>query len=90
MLSPITGRACDDVRDSLGLAALMLGRPDLAPWGASEEVFWLAGRDAVDEAPSLRDVPDVTVLDTIGARAWLEMLDRLPATMLSPHTAEMS
>jgi mannosyl-3-phosphoglycerate phosphatase len=38
--------------------------------------------------PSLRDVPDVHVLDTVGTRAWLEMLDLLPATMLSLQTAE--
>ena len=32
MLWPIAGRACHDVRDSLSLAALLLDRPDLAPW----------------------------------------------------------
>jgi hypothetical protein len=30
----------------------------------------------------------VHVLDTIGTRGWLEMLDLLPATMLSLQTAE--
>ena len=58
MLWPLTGRACDDVRDSLGLSALMLGRPDLAQWGACEEVFWVAGRDAVEDAAVL-DSPRV-------------------------------
>jgi len=47
MLWPITGRACRDVRDSLALAALALGRPDLAPWGAAEEALWVGGREAM-------------------------------------------
>jgi hypothetical protein len=51
MLWPIAGRACDDVRDSLGLAAILVGRPDFAPWGVPEEVFWIAGRTALDEEP---------------------------------------
>jgi hypothetical protein len=51
MLWPIAGRACDDVRDSLGLAAVLLGRPDFAPWGVPEEVFWIAGRTALDQEP---------------------------------------
>src|SRR5439155_26792480 len=48
MLWPITGRACCDVRDSLGLAARVLGRPELAPWGVQEEVFWIGGADVAD------------------------------------------
>ena len=51
MLAPIAGRACDDIRDSLALAAVVLGRPDLAPWGLTEEVFWIAGRTALDQEP---------------------------------------
>jgi hypothetical protein len=51
MMWPIAGRACDDVRDSLALAAVLLGRPDLAPWGVPEEVFWIAGRTAVEQEP---------------------------------------
>jgi hypothetical protein len=49
MLVPIAGRECDDVRDSLALAAVLLGRPDLAPWGLTEEVFWIAGKIALDQ-----------------------------------------
>ncbi|MBI4266364.1 MAG: alginate lyase family protein [Acidobacteria bacterium] len=49
MLWPIAGRACSDVRDSLALAALVIGRPDLAPWGAPEEVVWIAGRAPIDD-----------------------------------------
>jgi hypothetical protein len=51
MLWPIAGRACDDIRDSLALAAVLLGRPDFAPWGIPEEVFWIAGRTALDQEP---------------------------------------
>jgi hypothetical protein len=43
MLWPIAGRACHDVRDSLSLAALLLDRPDLAPWNVQEEAVWIAG-----------------------------------------------
>lgn len=50
MLWPMTGRACHDVRDSLALAAVVLGRPDLAAWEVPEEVFWLGGRTASDRA----------------------------------------
>jgi hypothetical protein len=61
MLWPITGRACSDVRDSLALAAVVLGRPDLARWGVPEEVFWIAGRTAIEQEPFVEayrsDVP---------------------------------
>src|SRR6185503_5978444 len=45
MLWPFAGRACDDVRDSLALAGVVLDRPDLAAWGTPEEVAWIAGPD---------------------------------------------
>ncbi|MGH9348986.1 MAG: heparinase II/III domain-containing protein [Vicinamibacterales bacterium] len=51
MLWPIAGRASDDIRDSLALAAVLLGRPDFAPWGVPEEVFWIAGLTAIDQQP---------------------------------------
>lgn len=54
----------------------------------SADVAFAVRNDANGVHPSLRDVPDVTVLNTIGTRAWLEMLDHLPATMLSLHPAE--
>ena len=41
MLWPIAGRDPRDVRDSLALAAVLLHRPDLAPWGVPEETFWV-------------------------------------------------
>jgi uncharacterized heparinase superfamily protein len=48
-LWPLAGRACHDVRDSLALAAALLGRPSLAPWGAQEELLWLAGTAAIND-----------------------------------------
>ena len=53
MLWPMTGRACHDVRDSLALAAVVLGRPDLAPWKVPEEAFWVGGRTAVERAAAI-------------------------------------
>ena len=71
MLWPIAGRECQDVRDSLALAAVVLSRPDLTSWGVPEEVFWIAGRTAVERAPALegqardrRQVESRTLADT--------------------------
>jgi hypothetical protein len=60
MLWPILGRACRDVRDSLALAAVVLGRPDLAPWGVPEEVLWVGGREAIDRAAVIEAERDLT------------------------------
>jgi hypothetical protein len=43
MLWPMTGREPSDVRDSLAVAAMLLNRADLAPWGDCEEATWLCG-----------------------------------------------
>jgi hypothetical protein len=43
MLWPLRGRACNDVRDSLAVAAAVLDRPGLAAWGQAEETVWIAG-----------------------------------------------
>jgi hypothetical protein len=43
MLWPIAGRDPRDVRDSLSLAAVLLDRWDLAPWGITEEALWMTG-----------------------------------------------
>jgi hypothetical protein len=56
MLWPLTGRACADVRDSLAVAAVLLERHELAPWGTTEEVFWLLGPDAAALPPAARSV----------------------------------
>jgi hypothetical protein len=42
LLWPIAGRDPRDVRDSLSLAAVLLGRADLTGWDVPEEVYWLA------------------------------------------------
>ena len=47
MLWPIAGRACNDVRDSLALAATVLDAPELATGGPAEEVVWIAGPAAM-------------------------------------------
>ena len=52
MLWPIAGRACNDVRDSLALAAVVLNRPELAAWGVPEEVGWIAGAEALAFQPA--------------------------------------
>jgi hypothetical protein len=50
MLWPLAGRECNDVRDSLAVAAVALDRPDLAPWGIPEEAFWIAAPEAMQFA----------------------------------------
>jgi hypothetical protein len=47
MLWPIADRECNDVRDSLSVAAVTLDRPDLAPWELPEEAFWIAPGEAM-------------------------------------------
>ena len=47
MLWPMAGRECNDVRDSLAVAAVALDRPELAPWGLQEETFWIAAPEAL-------------------------------------------
>ena len=53
MLWPIAGRGADDVRDSIAVAALVVGRPELTAWGVPEEAFWIAG----PRAAALRSRP---------------------------------
>jgi len=43
MLWPFAGRECADIRDSLAVAAAVLERPELTPWGPQEEAFWIVG-----------------------------------------------
>jgi hypothetical protein len=57
MLWPVMGRECDDVRDSLAQAALVLSRPDLASWGLPEEVFWTTDRSTLDHVPAIEGCP---------------------------------
>jgi hypothetical protein len=65
MLWPLAGRSCRDVRDSLSLAGAVFERPDLAPWGPTEEAVWIGGaaRPCVEAIhswpePSSRLLPD--------------------------------
>jgi hypothetical protein len=61
MLWPLAGRSCSDVRDSLAVAAIVLGQPSLAPWGVMEEAAWIAGPAAVRlDTPDGRDMPEET------------------------------
>ncbi len=48
MLWPLTGADCADVRESLDVAATLLHRPELSPWGPRELSIW------VDEPSHLR------------------------------------
>jgi uncharacterized heparinase superfamily protein len=88
MLWRIAGRACHDVRDSLSLAAVLLDRPDLAPWGLQEEVVWIAGPRALERehivglasgtaAPAvsrtLRDSGFVVLRDDAGSHATFDV-----------------
>jgi hypothetical protein len=43
VLWPLTGRAPDDVRDSLAVAAGVVGMSNLAAWGVPEEAIWILG-----------------------------------------------
>jgi uncharacterized heparinase superfamily protein len=45
MMWPFAGRACDDVRDSLALAGVVLGQRERAAWDVPEEVVWIAATD---------------------------------------------
>jgi hypothetical protein len=49
-LMPITGRAPDDLRDSLAVAAALTGRPDLRIGRTPEEALWLLGHDCLGES----------------------------------------
>jgi hypothetical protein len=42
-LFPITGRPPDDIRDTLALASVLVGRPDLAVGPSPEEALWMLG-----------------------------------------------
>jgi hypothetical protein len=60
-LLPMTGRAPDDLRDSLAVAAALVDRPDLSVGQVPEEAFWLLGHErfATSDAasPSSSDAP---------------------------------
>ena len=69
MLWPIAGRDCNDVRDSLAIAAVALDRPDLASWGIPEEALWMAAPEGIAFAAAPTDgtptpQPSTTLADT--------------------------
>ena len=81
MLWPLTSRRCDDVRDSLAVAAIVLERPELAAWGVPEEAFWIAGsradrsraaRSFAQPSCLLRDTGYFVARDTDGSHAVLD------------------
>jgi hypothetical protein len=53
-LFPVCGRAVDDCSDTLAIAAVLLGEPDLALATAPEEAFWWCGEGASELRPSHR------------------------------------
>jgi hypothetical protein len=52
VLTPLTGRDPDDLRDSLAIAAALVNRPDLQIEAAPEETLWLLGQDAASAPPA--------------------------------------
>lgn len=66
-LFPIAGRAPDDVRDSLAVAATLLRRPDLQIGPAPEEAYWRLGERR--RAGSLDAVAEQAHARTSGALA---------------------
>jgi Heparinase II/III-like protein/Heparinase II/III N-terminus len=49
MLTPITGRPPDDLRDSLAIAATLLERPELSIGGVPEEACWLLAHETFEQ-----------------------------------------
>jgi uncharacterized heparinase superfamily protein len=84
MLWPIVGRAADDVRDSLAVAAVVAGRPELAVWGIPEEAFWIAGPRAgalptvASSAPASRLLRETGYFVARGADGSHAVLDAGP------------
>ena len=50
VLTPITGREPDDIRDSLAIASALTGRPELLIGAVPEETLWLVGPSAITGA----------------------------------------
>jgi heparinase II/III-like protein len=51
MLTPITGRAPDDLRDSLAIAAALVDQPELSIGDLPEEALWMLGPGAALNTP---------------------------------------
>ena len=50
-LFPVCGRDSQDCRDTLAIAAILVGEPDLALGAPPEEAFWLCGERALSLTP---------------------------------------
>lgn len=53
-LLPIAGRAVDDLRDSLAIAAAQVQRPELQIGPTPEEAVWMLGESAIDTQSAIR------------------------------------
>jgi heparinase II/III-like protein len=62
-LLPLTGRAADDLRDSLAVAAALARRPDLQIGDAPEETYWLVG-GLPDAKPGARATRPIVLRST--------------------------
>ncbi len=85
-LWPIAGRACDDVRDSLAVAATVLNRPALAAWGTPEEVAWIAGPHVGHirrRPPSCRSAPACCARPATSSHE--DSMKATPCSTLVPH-----
>jgi heparinase II/III-like protein len=61
----MTGRATDDLRDSLAIAASLTGRPDLQIGRAPEEAAWmLSGLSVQSSVPNLQSPPSGALPET--------------------------
>jgi len=70
MLLPMCGRAPDDIRDTLAIAAALVGRPDLRVGGAPEESYWMLAHASL--APTLELSQAAPVRNAIASAALAE------------------
>ena len=63
-LLPLTGRAPDDARDSLAIAAALLNRPDLQIDGAVEETLWYGESHAFQIPRAARQIASRALPET--------------------------
>ncbi len=90
-LWPIAGRDPKDVRDTLAVAAIVLGEPGLASWGVPEEAFWLTWSTHAEEAEatheaSSRQPAAGSQPPTVGAHQVRPAIDGPLQTAVFPDT----
>ena len=76
VLTPLTGRDVDDIRDSLAVAAALVARPDFAIDRAPEEALWLLGPSAVASS-AVSPPPSITASGALPATGYY--ISRSPA-----------